>query len=331
MTNPILYGTDNADFIVDPYGPQDIKGLGGNDYIVAEDDDDYLEIIDGGAGSDTVSYAQLQGVYVNLGPIVNGYGLAYDTGDLLNSVENLVGSNQDDRFLANEVSNELYGMGGNDFFEGRGGADKIAGGDGFDTATYEHAWSGVTINLENGRGYIGEAQGDQLFSIEHLIGSSYYDQLQGSAADNLLEGGAGADILEGRAGNDELVGGSGADDLYGGQGADALTGGTGADTFIFMATGESSKQSGLTDTITDFNYTTGDRIDLSDIDAQVHPRGNQAFSYIGDHAFTHEGQISAHAVDGGMAVAINTDGNSGTDMSFLVSDATSITSNDFIL
>jgi len=61
----------------------------------------------------------------------------------------------------------------------------------------------------------------------------------------------------GTAGNDNLVGGSGNDTLLGLGGQDTLTGGLGADKFRFNSPSE-----GI-DTITDFNPTQGDKIELS--------------------------------------------------------------------
>jgi len=70
---------------------------------------------------------------------------------------------------------------------------------------------------------------------------------------------ADAAIIKGFAGNDILTGGDGNDDLFGGAGDDTLTGGAGSDSFIWTAT-----DSG-TDSVTDFQTTDGDVLDLSDL------------------------------------------------------------------
>ena len=57
-------------------------------------------------------------------------------------------------------------------------------------------------------------------------------------------------------GSDILVGGSGNDILMGLGGEDLLTGGAGADTFRLT-------DALAADTITDYNYASGDAIDLS--------------------------------------------------------------------
>jgi hypothetical protein len=65
-----------------------------------------------------------------------------------------------------------------------------------------------------------------------------------------------AETLVGLDGNDELVGGDGNDILWGNQGNDTMTGGAGADTFK-ITEGE--------DTITDYNQSDGDVVDISHV------------------------------------------------------------------
>jgi Ca2+-binding RTX toxin-like protein len=81
----------------------------------------------------------------------------------------------------------------------------------------------------------------------------------GSGGADTLNGGEGNDILFGQGGNDILNGGDGNDILLGGMGDNTLTGGAGADTFMFV------KGDTGTSTITDFNTSQGDVIDLSDL------------------------------------------------------------------
>lgn len=69
----------------------------------------------------------------------------------------------------------------------------------------------------------------------------------GSRGDDMFWGSRGADILIGKGGSDTLAGG---------KGKDTLTGGRGDDVFLFY------KWDGK-DTITDFNYDEGDRIEVS--------------------------------------------------------------------
>jgi Ca2+-binding RTX toxin-like protein len=88
--------------------------------------------------------------------------------------------------------------------------------------------------------------------------------------------------LFGGAGNDVLTGGSGADLIFGGLRGDTLTGGAGNDIFRYDKVAESNSTE--RDGIQDFN--AGDLIDLSRIDANTLVEGNQAFSFIGNAAFS---------------------------------------------
>ncbi|WP_367990179.1 retention module-containing protein [Vibrio sp. NTOU-M3] len=84
--------------------------------------------------------------------------------------------------------------------------------------------------------------------------------LQSGSGNDRIEGGDGADHLIGGEGNDTLLGGAGVDVLEGGLGSDILTGGTGADVFVWR-----DIDNGAQDTITDFNLTEGDQIDLREV------------------------------------------------------------------
>jgi Ca2+-binding RTX toxin-like protein len=97
--------------------------------------------------------------------------------------------------------------------------------------SYRDSPVGVQVYLDLGITDGGTAEGDTLFSIENLTGSSYADNLSGDENTNMLKGEAGDDFLFGGAGADMLNGGSGHDSLIGGAGADALDGGSQATTW----------------------------------------------------------------------------------------------------
>jgi Ca2+-binding RTX toxin-like protein len=152
----------------------------------------------------------------------------------------LHGSPNDDDIVGLAGHDKLYGYGNDDELYGGAGRDDLYGGWGND-------------ELYGGRGD---------------------DYLNGNGGDDELYGGKGKDDLYGDWGHDELHGGKGDDYLNGGFGADDLSGGKGADKFDYNAAGESISWS--TDTILDFsgagvwwNPGEGDKIDLSDIDADV--------------------------------------------------------------
>ena len=114
-------------------------------------------------------------------------------GDTYVNIENLSGSNFDDT---------LIGDANNNFLNGRGGADSLDGGAGFDTADYFLSTIGLTVDLGTPGNNTGEAIGDSYTSIENLRGSAFADTLRGNSGNNLLDGQAGADVLDGGAGFD---------------------------------------------------------------------------------------------------------------------------------
>ena len=92
--------------------------------------------------------------------------------------------------------------------EGGPGDDHIIGhGDGTDTASYEHATGGVTVDLSHsGPRDTGGAGVDTLSNISNLFGSQFDDHLIGDNGNNVLDGGFGGhDTLTGGAGNDTFV------------------------------------------------------------------------------------------------------------------------------
>lgn len=102
-------------------------------------------------------------------------------------IENAVGGAGDDLIIANQVAN------------------RIDGGAGNDTVSYETATSGVFANLLVPFGNLYGAAGDRLISIENLTGSKYDDALIGDFGDNILDGGKGGlDTLIGGFGNDTV-------------------------------------------------------------------------------------------------------------------------------
>ena len=108
-------------------------------------------------------------------------------------------------------------------------AEIIDGAGGIDEVNYARSNSGVTIDLETGKGIGGYAQGDILTNIEKLTGSSYNDHFKGNAAYNYFYGGNGNDLLEAGSGGGFFYGENGNDTIYGGEGQDRLYGQTGND------------------------------------------------------------------------------------------------------
>jgi hypothetical protein len=102
------------------------------------------------------------------------------------------------------VIESAVGGGGNDLIIANSVANRIDGGAGNDTVSYETATSGVTVSLLSGMGSLG-AGGDRFSNIESFIGSAFGDRLTGNAGVNTFEGGTGDDRFTGAGGADTFV------------------------------------------------------------------------------------------------------------------------------
>ena len=156
--------------------------------------DDMANNFDGGAGSDTVSYANSNlAVIIDLGGQITWDGVVNDT---LSSIENAIGSSKND---------SIYGDAGNNVLDGgNGGNDLIDGGAGIDTVSYASSNLGVVIDLGGQITWDGVAN-DTLSSIENAIGSSKNDSIYGDAGNNVLDGGnGGTDLIDGGGGSDTV-------------------------------------------------------------------------------------------------------------------------------
>jgi Ca2+-binding RTX toxin-like protein len=258
-------GTKLEDGLLGDGDAETINGLGGNDIIFGAGGTDSLfggegqdnvngglgnDLLDGGVGADTLngalgfdmaSYEQASsGVYVLNGESGNWTGEA--VGDVLSSIEGLIGSrfddtlglsNDDDQLRGLAGADRLLGLGGNDTLDGGLGGDILDGGAGFDFASYANATSGLTLFMGGGSFNSGEANSDTHTSIEGLIGSQGSDIIGADANNNELRGLNGNDFIYGRGGVDTLLGGDGNDVLDGGLGADVLIGGAGLDVAYF--------------------------------------------------------------------------------------------------
>ena len=198
-----LTGSAESDILSGDAGANRLEGAGGDDTLRGGAGADTLL---GGAGRDTASYATSEGwVNVSLLTGFTGGGAAsHAVGDVLDGLENIVGSGFADILNGDDADNVL---------EGGPGADTLRGNDGSDTASYAGAAGGVMASLATDSGLSGEAAGDVLLDIENLHGSAHADGLTGDAAANKLEGAGGDDVIEGGAGGDTMQGGAGIDTL----------------------------------------------------------------------------------------------------------------------
>ena len=146
-------------------------GVSGNDILEGRAGNDTLN---GNGGNDTASYQNASGaVQVNL---TTGRASGADGNDTLTSIENVIGSDFDDTLT------------------GDSGSNRLDGGAGIDTASYQNASGSVLVDLRAGTA-VG-ADSDNLLNIENVIGSNFNDQLLGDAGDNSFDGGAGIDAVD---------------------------------------------------------------------------------------------------------------------------------------
>jgi len=289
-----LIGNAQGNSLNGGQGNDTLSGGGGDDTLLGGAGNDSLA---GGDGVDSASYANaLAAVAANL-----GVGVRQATGgggsDVLNGIENLLGSNYADRLTGNAGANSLNGGSGADTLVGGGGndlywldsnADRVveSAGGGNDTVFFTMFNYFLPENIENGRILyggmtllMGNASNNLLYSGSGdsvLIGAggadttSYRYAAGGVQADLRIStwqdtGASGSDMLvaianlDGSAYGDHLIGNAGNNVLNGGAGRDTMTGGAGNDIFHFaQAAGTASF-----DRITDFNPAV-DRIRLDD-------------------------------------------------------------------
>jgi Ca2+-binding RTX toxin-like protein len=151
-----------------------------------------------------------------------------------------------------------------------------------------------------------------------LIGTSIING-NGNGLNNTITGNARENVLNGGDGNDVLIGGLG---------QDTLIGSSGIDRFAYNLIEESSVDGAFRDTIVDFNGSSGERIDLSRIDAFTGLSGNQAFAFIGANSFT--GSKGEVRFSNGVLL-INTDTDQVADMEIALAGVTAFQSSFLVL
>ena len=240
-----LWGGRGDDELWGGKGDDTLRGGKGNDTYMGGAGDDTIHAdladltIDGGAGTDTVSYAGIDSrteVVRALGEETAGAGLtvafAGDPLATITNVENIIGGQGRDTLTGSTMSNVIEGHDGGDTIRVGDDADTDANATGIqtnpDTLSYRHSDRGVNAELKGAAVAPdvggGHASGDEFvagvtnsqFTFVHLIGSAHGDDLTGDNRANMLWGGAGDDTLIGGPGADTLEGGPGADELDGG-------------------------------------------------------------------------------------------------------------------
>jgi Ca2+-binding RTX toxin-like protein len=118
--------------------------------------------------------------------------------------------------------------------------------------------------------------------------------------------------------------------LTGGSGQDMLYGGADGDRFVFEALSDSTTGAG-SDIIRDF-VAGSDTIDLAAIDANAGLAGDQAFTFIGNGAFTHQaGELRAVFTATKTVITGDVDGNGTADFQILLNGQVTLQETDFLL
>lgn len=363
-------GTGNAlaNVITGGNGGNKLYGGDGDDTLTGGNGDDYL---DGGAGADTMTGGAGNDVYIvdnpgdkvvelpgggtdevrttlssyTLGANVEnltytGTGAFTGTGNALANV--ITGGDGDDRLYGGDGNDTLTGGAGNDYLDGGSGADRMVGGAGNDTYVVDNPGDTVVEAANGGTDTVISSITYTLgANVENLTlsgsaaingtGNDADNVIIGNAGNNVLSGGNGNDTLIGGGGNDTLIGGAGNDVLIAGTGRDTLTGGTGADRFVF-GPGTLGRVMTNTDNITDFSSAEGDKIDLSQWDANSLTTKKDGFTFIGSKGFTrHAGELRVDSIGTTRIVSADTNGDGVADMVLVVKSPTALIQSDFIL
>jgi serralysin len=159
--NDELFGNGGNDRLFGGADNDEMFGGDGNDVLEGgQQEGDDSDTLNGGDGIDTADYATVQfGMDINL---ANGAAQGGGNFDGLASIENVTGTNFNDKLVGNSVANLIQGADGGDTIDGLGGADRLSGNGGNDT----------------------------------LNGGGGVDTLIGSLGNDKLTGGSGADLFQ---------------------------------------------------------------------------------------------------------------------------------------
>ncbi|WP_417843575.1 calcium-binding protein [Thalassospira sp.] len=293
--NDVLTGTEEVD---------QIYGLAGDDQLTAVGDGDVLV---GGAGGDTFvideSRVEVTLSYEGSEQAVNLDYRLNDAPIYPDAVFSASGGDAEgDSIVARDSVGRptisVIGSDGDDhitgdfsYVDGGAGADTIH----FEKGEYLYRQSvldysssdaGVQLDLNDGLGHGGEAEGDQIsFSDDvhtvELRGTAFDDKfvaledersvIDSGAGDDILIGSSKLDQFDGGSGDDYMDGGGGNDTFVGGEGADYMLGGAGKNTLDYLAsdagvnvnlqTGEGSGGYAEGDTIHDFTVVSLSQFD----------------------------------------------------------------------
>jgi Ca2+-binding RTX toxin-like protein len=255
-----LLGSAHADTLIGDASDNRLEGGAGDDALSGGAGTDTLiggagaDSFNGGDGVDTVSYAGSTAVTVSLASGANNSG-GDAQGDTFSTVENLIGSSNNDTLTGDSSVNRLDGADGDDRLDGGGGADTLVGGASNDTFVINN--TGVTIEDSSGNDTVESSINFTLQSgLENLKLIGIATEGTGNSTDNIITGNNSVinNVLKGEAGDDTLVIESSR--LSTGK----FDGGTGTDTLkITASAGATIDLTGISNA----NFLSIEKIDLS--------------------------------------------------------------------
>ncbi len=264
-------------------GNDTIYGAGGNDVLVYSGGFDRWY---GGDDADVGSFATFgYAVNVNLARAANTAfhrgGADVVSGTTVNiavlvEVEHLIGTLYADLLAGDGADNMLWGNGGADRLYGQAGHDSIYAGN-----------AGDLIFGGDGNDSIvaGITEADLADTIDAGAGD---DTVLGGAGHDSVLGQAGFDALAGEAGNDSMDGGAGNDTLYGGRGDDSLLGGLDQD-ILYGGDDNDTLRAGA----------GGDAVYSGSGDDLIYGDDDSDFLYGGDGSDTMLGGVGGDWMEGG--------------------------------
>jgi Ca2+-binding RTX toxin-like protein len=355
ITPPSPLGTTVAHFQITETHDYNVGSVGDDTIDVSGSTTAAIDFIFGNAGDDSLTGSNFHGDFIDGGTgddlisgkagndqIKGGDGADFILGGADNDV--IYGDEGNDNLQGGTGIDDLYGGNGNDILNGGIELDRLFGGFGDDSYTfgattqiYELAGQGtdkvkstITANLLT-NAYLANIENIDLIGIVAI-------NAVGNNGINIINGNFAANYIKSYAGDDVISGGGGNDLIEGGLGKDTMSGGLGRDTFYWRSVSESPSSGLNQDIVTDFIADaasrlalTSDRINVATIDAMAGTAGNNVFTYIGNAAFTAEGQVRSYLSGGNTIVEANTTGLAGAEMTIIFNGAQAFIASDFIL
>ena len=199
-----LTGSGYADTLTGDIGVNVISGGVGND-VIDGGDGTAIDTLDGGAGTNTLSYASLtggSGVVVNLSTVsVSGGGGA----DSIAGFLNIAGSTYSDVLTGDTGANVIAGGDGNDTLDGLAGIDVMSGGNGNDTLISDTGADTMTGDAGDDLFSMANGEFDAGETIDGGTGTDTISMFNATTVDYTTGSLANIETLSGSTGNDAVT------------------------------------------------------------------------------------------------------------------------------